>query len=760
MKGKLPAGFHLFVKISLVFSLLLFSPALAAAGDIELVSVGPDGVLGNGHAQERPSISADGRFVAFSSSATNLVEGMTISGGLYVHDRETDTTELVSVSTGGTKSTGSRPSISADGRYVAFWSASTTLVTGDTNSVFDIFVRDRELKTTVRVSVSSDELQSNGMSWAPQISADGTRVAFYSTATNLVSGDTNGYYDIFVRDLSAGTTTRVSMAHDGTQLNGDSENPSISADGRYVAYTTYATNAVGTVVDNNPLGDIIVRDTLNNTNTFVSATYAGGVGDGGSMDASISTDGRYVAFVSSSSDLVPGDTNYYNDIFVRDLQLNTTTRVSVKSNGDQATGGNSEYPHISGNGRFVTFSSLATNLVDLDTNSGKDVFIHDRLTGETIRASVNSEGIQGNLASMTSSISANGYFVSFFSTASNLVLGDTNGFNDIFVYENGMAVSTCTWTGSAGTNWDNPANWSSNFIPTKMDLVIIPDVENNPIVAGGVVEVASLTIESNGSLSVSTATFHADDVLIQANGLLTVDGSTLVSNNLEIEASAELNMTDAVLTMADDDGYLTNYGDLYAHNDSQDGLINGTVDAAGTFINYGTIHIDGVFALNIEIPFNNQGAIEATGGEILIDEGSTLSGSGSLTGDLVNAGTVIPGESPGILTIDGDYTQQSTGALEIELGGTEAGTGYDQLVVTGSAILGGTLNVSLLPGFEPQVDQVLNIITYGTGTYEFDTENLPELTGGLKLEIAYSDPGVTLTVISDNSYIYLPLITR
>lgn len=760
MKQRFIASFLVVVTLSLIFSLVLGGPAQAAAGDIELVSVGPDGVLGNGHSSDRPSISADGRFVAFSSSATNLVEGMTIAGGLYVHDRETDTTELVSVSTGGVKSTGYRPSISADGRYVAFSSQSTTLVTGDTNNLPDLFVRDRVAQTTVRISVSSAGLQANGMSWSPQISADGTRVAFYSEATNLVSGDTNTYPDIFVHELSSKITTRVSIAYDGSQADQYSENPSISADGRYVAYATLATNLVAGVVDTNQSGDIIVRDTLLNTNTLVSVSTAGGVG-GGSMDASISADGRFVAFLSSSSDLVEGDTNYYNDIFVRDLQLNTTTRVSVKSDGTQATGGASEYPEISANGRFVTFSSFATNLVDGDTLGYEDIFIHDRLTGETIRASVNTDGIQGNQASWTSSISANGLFVSFTSAASNLVLGDNNGKNDIFVYENGMAVSTCTWTGSAGTNWDNAANWSCNFVPTEIDRVIIPDVTNNPIIAGGVVKVASLTLESNGSLSVlSGATFQAADVLIQANGLLTVDGSTLISNNLEIEESADLHMTDAVLTMAAGEGYLNNHGDLYAHNVSQDGLINGTVDGTGTFINYGTIHIDGDYALNIDIPFNNQGAIEAAGGEIVIDEGSTLSGSGSLTGDLVNAGCVSPGESPAILTIDGDYTQLSTGTLEIELGGTTAGTGYDQLAVTGSAILGGTLRVILLPGFEPQAGQVFDIITYGTGTYEFDTENLPELPGGLVLEVAYSDPGITLTVVSGKSFLFLPLIVK
>jgi Ca2+-binding RTX toxin-like protein len=324
------------------------------------------------------------------------------------------------------------PSISADGRFVAFYSGASNIVPGDTNNRDDIFVRDRLTNTTTRVSVDSAGNQDNGTSffYAPSISADGRFVAFYSQASNLVPGDTNNTFDIFVRDTLTNTTTRVSVDSAGNQANRKSEGASISADGRFVAFQSDASNIVPG--DTNIRRDIFVRDTLTNTTTGVSVDSAGNPANNGSYNPSISADGRFVAFESPASNIVPGDTNRRDDIFVRDRLTNTTTRVSVDSAGNQAHIA-SYHPSISADGRFVAFGSDSSNTVPDDTNNTFDIFVRDTLTNTTTRVSVDSAGNPGNSSSDSPSISADGRFVAFDSDASNIVPGDTNNTRDIFV---------------------------------------------------------------------------------------------------------------------------------------------------------------------------------------------------------------------------------------------------------------------------------------------------------------------------------------
>jgi uncharacterized lipoprotein NlpE involved in copper resistance len=273
---------------------------------------------------------------------------------------------------------------------VAFHSLADNLVSGDTNETRDIFVHDRETGETTRVSVSSDGTQSNSTSYVPSISADGRQVAFYSDASNLVSGDTNGIGDIFVHDRDTGETTRVSVASNGTQGNSGSDYPSISADG------------------------------------------------------------RQVAFYSDASNLVSGDTNGFGDIFVHDRDTGETTRVNVSSDGTHSNIC-SFYPSISEDGRYVAFYSAASNLVSGDTNELGDIFVHDRETGETTRVSASSGGSQCNDHSWYPSLSGDGSYVAFQSEATNLVSGDTNGVNDIFVSAVEFGSSTPTYTSSSFT---------------------------------------------------------------------------------------------------------------------------------------------------------------------------------------------------------------------------------------------------------------------------------------------------------------------
>ena len=362
----------------------------------------------------RPWTSADGRLVAYDSDVGGVRD-------VFVHDRAVSTTKRVSVSSGGARADGDslRPTVSADGRHVAFWSKATNLVPGDTNRKADAFAHDRVSGTTVRVSVAGDGAQGNGDSARPVISGDGRLVAFESAATNLVAGDAGKGRGIFVRDLANGSTTRV-----GVGLR-----PSISDDGRWVAFNS---DAALVPEDDNHSSDVYVRDLASGVTARVSVASGGVQVSGGSYSPSLSADGRVVAFWSSAADLVPGDTNGVDDVFVHDRATGTTTRVSVAGDGTQANRLSTD-PDVSPDGRWVAFWSSATILVPGDTNRAADVFLHDRTTGATTRVSVASNGTQSDGHSYSPNVSAGGEVVAFDSLGTNLAPGDPNGGSDVFV---------------------------------------------------------------------------------------------------------------------------------------------------------------------------------------------------------------------------------------------------------------------------------------------------------------------------------------
>ena len=418
----------------LIATLLVPGTAAAAAKKTQRVSVSSAGVQGNGQSGVyKPSVSADGRYVAFDSAASNLVSGDTNGYiDVFVRDRKLHRTYLVSVSSAGVQGNGDsfEPSISPDGRYVAFDSAASNLVAGDTNGYIDVFVRDRMLHRTYLVSVDSAGVQGNIGSFDPSISADGRYVAFQSSASNLVAGDSNGVEDVFVRDRKLHRTSLVSVDSAGVQGNGDSFEPSISPDGRYVAFISAASNLVAS--DTNGYIDVFVRDRMLHRTYLVSVDSAGVQGNNGSFEPSISADGRYVAFDSVASNLVASDTNSYEDVFVRDRKLHRTYLVSVDSAGVQ--GNNESYdPAISADGRYVAFTSYASTLVSGNTNGYVDVFVRDRKLHRTHLVSVDSAGVQGNNESFDPAISADGRYVAFGSFASDLVAGDSNAAEDVFV---------------------------------------------------------------------------------------------------------------------------------------------------------------------------------------------------------------------------------------------------------------------------------------------------------------------------------------
>ncbi len=327
-----------------------------------LVSRGTgDGSPSNGRDTD-PAISADGNTIAYKSGSTNLVPyDYNGAEDIFVRDRITGITSLVSVHTDGSPSNDDSraPAISADGNTIAYYSLATNLVADDTNDRLDVFAYDRSTGVTRRVSVASDGSEGNDHSTAPSVSGDGSIIVFESAATNLVAGDTNNRSDIFAHDLATGTTTRVSVASDGSQIDLHSTNPAVSADGRVVTYQS---------------GDVFVYDRNTGIRTRTSIATDGGPANEGAWNPVISGDGSTIAYSSMSTNLVPGDTNNDSDIFVYSRIDGTTTRISVGFDGAEAND-DSLSPAISSDGKTIAYSSDATNLVSGAVGPYIDIFV-------------------------------------------------------------------------------------------------------------------------------------------------------------------------------------------------------------------------------------------------------------------------------------------------------------------------------------------------------------------------------------------------
>jgi hypothetical protein len=413
--------------------------------ELKRASLGP-----NGQTDENsysPALSNDGRFVAFTSHASNLVNGDNNNQfDIFLLDQQTGVITLESRHNSG--ALGNRisrsPAISLDGRYIAYDSVATNLVNGDTNNVTDIFLRDTVTHTTSRVSVSSQGVQGNGQSFVPRISESGRRIAFASLASNLVFNDANGDQDIFVRDRDTGLTTRVSVNTAGIQGNsgsgGDGGFPgvAISSDAQVVAFESFATNLF--LPDTNMSSDIFVRDLQASTTTRVSVSSSGLQANKDSISPGLSGDGNLVVFASDATNLVSGDTNGVMDVFLHDRLTGTTSRVSIGLTGE--ANGASYDPMISKSGRFVAFTSEANNLVTADLNSTKDLFLYDLQMNVMRRINVNAAGVETTDNSATLVISPNGQVTAFASVAPNLVNGDTNGYWDVFVGAPGAVTPT------------------------------------------------------------------------------------------------------------------------------------------------------------------------------------------------------------------------------------------------------------------------------------------------------------------------------
>jgi len=371
---------------------------------------------------------------------------------VFVRDRVTGSTERVSVSSAGEEAellaVSKDPAISADGRTVAFGSSASNLVLSDTNQVADVFVHDRSTHRTERVSVAGAGVEGNGNSDKPALSADGRLAAFQSVADNLVAGDANGRSDVFVYDRQTREATRVSVSSSGAEGDGDSWGAALSADGRTVAFVSLAANLV--VSDTNGCADVFVHDRQTHTTARVSVSSSGAEGTGSSAviggyreRPAISADGRYVAFSSEAANLVAGDANGRADVLVHDRQAGLTTLVSVSSAGAQGDCSALE-PSLSADGHLIAFRSCASNLSSSNAAYNWQVFVRDQRARVTLLASQCGCGAQvypGNWASWEAAMSADGHWLAFSSMAMNLLpgLGDTNRAEDIFVYELGGA---------------------------------------------------------------------------------------------------------------------------------------------------------------------------------------------------------------------------------------------------------------------------------------------------------------------------------
>ena len=416
---------------------LATSPAGAAGTSalptLERVNVSSAEQQTQGNASRFLSMSSTGRYVAFETTADDLVQND--SNGdqdVFVRDRIRGVTTRASVSTSGQQGNGVslEGAISGDGRYVAFTSTSTNLVAGDTNRYTDVFVRDLKNRSTRRVSVSTSGRQAQGFSAAPSISADGRYVAFTSAAANLTTGDRNGSEDVFVRDLRKQTTSRVSIPRRGAQFAGPSAHGVISDSGRYVAFIANPNDP-----DN---FDVFLRDRKAKTTRWVSPGLGGKLLNGAIGPISISGNGRYVGYTSDASNIVKGDSNGQWDAFVFDARTAKTRRVSIGTGGTQSNAF-SDRVSLSRTGRYVGFASEASNLVPGDTNGVGDAFVRDLTTGLTRRIST-SAGQQGNYSSGPTyapqvALSDDGHHAAFVSEADNLAVNDTNDATDVFAWD-------------------------------------------------------------------------------------------------------------------------------------------------------------------------------------------------------------------------------------------------------------------------------------------------------------------------------------
>lgn len=425
-------------------ALLLVSAGVPAAayvppGTVQRVSATED-VTGKSAGATPGAISGDGSTVAYSATAALVASDTNGATDVYVRDLGTGALERVSVASGGgpADAASGRPSLSRDGRFVAFDSDASNLVPGDTNGVKDVFVHDRVTGTTVRASVTSGGGEASGASTNPSLSDDGQVVSFQSTAEDLVATDANDAPDVFVRDLAAGTTEIATVSTEGVQgsVNVNSQYSSLSGNGRFVVFVGRFPFAAG-AGERNPFDDVYVRDRALGVTELASVASDGGPANGNCFYPSISSDGRYVAFGSFATNLVPHDMRGPAGAYVRDRLAGTTERITTPDGAelDNVLG----VPRLSGDGRSVTGNVLATNFGPADDNDTTDVYVVDLVDRTVELVSATPAGVAGNAFSHSPDISDDGRRIAFFSAATDLVRDGVTG-SHLYVRDRGPAL--------------------------------------------------------------------------------------------------------------------------------------------------------------------------------------------------------------------------------------------------------------------------------------------------------------------------------
>ncbi|MCA9958935.1 MAG: carboxypeptidase regulatory-like domain-containing protein [Anaerolineales bacterium] len=410
--------------------------ANGAALSLSLISRGVDGAA-DGDSQN-PEMAGNGRFAVFESVATNLVpDDANNQRDIFLYTQATNQLTRVSVDATGADADGDsyNPAISPDCRFIVFESDATNLVPGDTNNVSDIFLYDRDLSAMERVSVATGGGQANGPSFYPAISGNGRFVAFASLAQNLVITDTNLFLDIYVHDRETTTTELITVGYDGTASSASSYYPAISYDGRFI---TFYADGGNLIPGDGPFADVFLYDRQTSSMTRVSNGLGGGEANGSSFLPDISGDGRFLSFTSEASDLVEGDNNGRYDVFLFDQETESMTLLSNNAAGEPGND-HSLVPFLSIDGRYLTYFSYASNLSANDTNGQTDAFWLDRETGELWLLSQTADGSAGNGESIFAVVADDGQTAVFESIANDLTADDSNDKRDIFL---AMFIST------------------------------------------------------------------------------------------------------------------------------------------------------------------------------------------------------------------------------------------------------------------------------------------------------------------------------
>ncbi len=406
--------------------------------ELTLISKTDTGVVANGPTGVASAITEDGRFAVFDTTADNLVSGISnVQWNLIVRDNLTGSLRRASFGENGEQPNAGcfDPGLSDNGRFIAFESEATNLVEGAGGSLHrDVFLKDLVTGKILWASEGLEGEPANAASFSPAISGNGRFVAFESSANNLVEGDSGVIADVFIFDRVTHSLERVSTNDQGDSGNGFSQRPSLSADGRFVAFDSIATN-----LDGGQLAafDVFVKDRQTGDIRIVSTSDAGAGGNSNSTNADISADGRFVAFESLATNLMAGpNPELTTQAFVKDMQTGDLRRASESVTGE-ASNGQSFNVAISDDGRFAVFQSLADNLVQDDDNGALDCFVKDLETGAIVRLTVNENGQESPVGGQAAEISGDGRFIIF--EGSNLTADDTTTTTDVYMLANPLA---------------------------------------------------------------------------------------------------------------------------------------------------------------------------------------------------------------------------------------------------------------------------------------------------------------------------------